>query len=157
MWFPCPPLIVCVEMWGHKVYTCPLYSGPEAWNMPSEPYNIRMKLIWVYNTTSLGKNNYENCLNVLIWGQSEYFWIAGSNLILRNMKKILKDFLGVTNPFIARPKTTMKIAKIYLFGAKKYTSEAKIILLQQYTFIWKFCCTTPGLQTVLKASKTEKS
>ena len=37
----------------------------------------------------------------------------------------------------------MKIAKIYWSGAKKCTSEAKIILLQQYTSILKFCRTTP--------------
>jgi len=65
----------------------------------------------------------------------------------------LKDFPGVTNPFIARQKTTMKIAKIYLFGAKKYTSEAKIILLQQYTFIWKFCSNTPGLCSFVNSAQ----
>ena len=111
---------------------------------------IKERSVKLFIMTSQGKNDYENCLNVLIWGQREYFWRAGSNFVLRNIKKILKDFLGVTNPFIARPKTTMKIAKIYLFGAKKYTSEAKIILLQQYTFIWKFCRNTPELNLFIQ-------
>ena len=40
-------------------------------------------------------------------------------------------------------KTTMKIAKMYWYWAKKYTSEAKNILLKQYTFVWKFRSNTP--------------
>ena len=40
-------------------------------------------------------------------------------------------------------KTTMKIAKLYWYGAKKYTSKAKIILLKQYTSVWKFRSNTP--------------
>ena len=43
----------------------------------------------------------------------------------------------------------MKIAKIYWYWAKKYTFEAKIILLQQYTFIWKFCRNTPEHGTLV--------
>ena len=38
----------------------------------------------------------------------------------------------------------MKIAKMYCYWAKKYTSKAKIILLKQYTAFLKFCRNTPA-------------
>ena len=49
---------------------------------------------------------------------------------------------------IAIAKTTMKIAQMYWYWAKKYTSEAKNILLKQNTFVWKFCSNTPDLNSV---------
>ena len=64
------------------------------------------------------------------------FWVKAISLF--------KDFSRGDQSIHQQAKTMMKIVKKYWFGAKKYTSEAKIILLKQYTFIWKFGRNTPA-------------
>ena len=63
-----------------------------------------------------------------VWAVSYYYYF--------------KIFLDVTKQFITRQEQWWKLQKIYWCRANKYTFEDKILLLKQYTFIWKFCSTS---------------
>ena len=79
--------------------------------------------------TSLGKDDYENCLNVLMCGTENTFEEQEFTQSCVTMKNVFQDFSEIYQSIYHSAKTMMKITKMYWYWVKKYTSKAKIILL----------------------------
>ena len=87
--------------------------------------------------TSLDKNYFENCWNVLIWGRKKYFWRAEINFFQSHTKKVLKRFfwgrainssLGKNNDENYK-NILLWDQKIY-FWSQNYTSQTKYFYLE---------------------------